>query len=369
MFWKNLVDFSSLITDKPGRNILAMSRYEYRNTYFWEIMDSLTQIVLGAAVGEAVLGKKVGNKAMLYGAIAGTIPDLDILASHFTDTVSALEIHRGFTHSIVFSVLFAPLFGWLVSRYEKYKDYKGWAWLFFWAFITHPILDAHTTWGTQLFWPLDLRLAFKTIFVIDPLYTVPFLVFLILTMFQKRTSKKRRLYNGIGLSWSMAYLALSFVLKGLAFTKFEDALLTQDINYEKIDTRPSPLNTILWNANIEINDAYLLGSYSFFDTQEIVFDSYPKNHHLLGDLIEHDKVKRMIAISEGWYIITEHGGKLYFNDLRFGLLGLEPNSENFVFKFEINVDASGNVNFIEQEKKPDDAKELISNLWERIKGN
>ncbi|HAB26726.1 MAG TPA: metal-dependent hydrolase, partial [Xanthomarina gelatinilytica] len=76
-------------------------------------MDSLTQIVLGAAVGEAVLGKKVGNKAMLYGAIAGTIPDLDILASYVTDTVTALEIHRGFTHSIFFSVFFAPIFGWL----------------------------------------------------------------------------------------------------------------------------------------------------------------------------------------------------------------------------------------------------------------
>ena len=127
-------------------------------------MDSLTQIVLGAAVGEVVMGRKVGNKAMLYGAIAGTIPDLDVLASHFTDTTRALAIHRGFTHSVVFSGLFAPVFGWIVSRYESYKDLKSWTWLFFWAFVTHPLLDAHTTWGTQLFWPLDLRLAFKTIF-------------------------------------------------------------------------------------------------------------------------------------------------------------------------------------------------------------
>ena len=78
-------------------------------------MDSLTQIVLGAAVGEAVLGRKVGNKAMLYGAIAGTIPDLDTFASHFTDVVTATEIHRGFSHSIVFSILAAPLLGMLIS--------------------------------------------------------------------------------------------------------------------------------------------------------------------------------------------------------------------------------------------------------------
>ncbi|WP_225035699.1 metal-dependent hydrolase [Winogradskyella sp. SM1960] len=332
-------------------------------------MDSLTQIVLGAAVGEAVLGKKVGNKAILYGAIAGTIPDLDIFASHFTDTVSALAIHRGFTHSIVFSVLFAPVLGWLVSRYETYKDYKGWAWLFFWALITHPILDAHTTWGTQLFWPIDLRLAFKTIFVIDPLYTFPFLVFLILTMFQKRTSKKRRLYNGIGLTLSTAYLALTFILKDAALTQFKSALHTQNISYNQIDTRPSPLNTILWNANVDTKNAYLLGEYSFFDTKVISFQSYPKNHELLGNLIQNEKVKRMIAISEGWFTISKIDDKLYYNDLRFGLLNLEPQSESFVFKYLIDVDASGNVNFIEQERTQRDGKKLMSALWERLKGN
>ena len=132
------------------------------------------QIVLGAAVGEAVLGRKVGNKAMLYGAIAGTIPDLDVIANYFTDTVTAIEIHRGFTHSIVFAVLFAPVFGWLISKIEKKSPaaWQDWAWLMFWGLFTHPILDAFTTWGTQLFWPFDLRVAFKNIFVIDPLYTL-----------------------------------------------------------------------------------------------------------------------------------------------------------------------------------------------------
>src|SRR5690606_25112512 len=132
-------------------------------------MDSLTQIVLGAAVGEAVLGRKVGNKAMLYGAIAGTIPDLDTFASYFTDTVTAIEIHRGFTHSILFSVLFAPLFGMLISLWEKRAGWRDWSWLMFWGLFTHPLLDSFTTWGTQLFWPVDIKLAFKTIFVIDPL--------------------------------------------------------------------------------------------------------------------------------------------------------------------------------------------------------
>ena len=332
-------------------------------------MDSLTQIILGAAVGEAILGKKIGNKAMLYGAIAGTIPDLDIFSSYFTDTVSALEIHRGFTHSIIFSVLFAPIFAWLVTRYESYKDLKGWSWLFFWAFITHPILDAHTTWGTQLFWPFETRLAFKTIFVIDPLYTLPFLVFLILAMFQKRTSKKRRYYNNLGLIISSGYLGLTFILKDMAFTKFEAALNEQNIVYRQIDTRPSPLNTILWNANIETEDAYLLANYSFFDTQPITFEAYKKDHELLGDLAENEKVKRMITISKGWYTIVKTDQQLLYNDLQFGLLSMEKGAQNFVFQYEIIKDDEGTVLFIEQEKDKRDGKKMMIDLWTRIKGN
>ncbi len=333
-------------------------------------MDSLTQIVLGAAVAEVVLGKKVGNKAMLYGAIAGTIPDLDVLASYFTDTVSALEIHRGFTHSIAFSVIFAPIFGWIVSRYENYKSIIGWSWLFFWAFVTHPLLDAHTTWGTQLFWPFDLRLAFKTIFVVDPIYTLPFLVFLILVMFQKRTSEKRQFYNRTGLLLSTAYLALTFILKWTAFAKFENALQEQNISYQQIDTRPSPLNTILWNANVETETDFLIGNYSFLDTKSIEFVNYPKNHERISHIINDEKMQRMIHISQGWYTITERDNQLYFNDLRFGLLNLEPGSDKFVFQFLIEHDSdTNNLKFTELPKDGRDAKKLMLQLWNRVKGN
>jgi inner membrane protein len=332
-------------------------------------VDSLTQIVLGAAVGEAVLGRKVGNKAMLYGAIAGTIPDLDVIARQFTDTVRALEVHRGFTHSIVFSVVFAPVFGWLVSRYESYKDFKGWSWLFFWAFVTHPLLDAHTTWGTQLFWPFDLRLAFKNIFVIDPLYTLPFLVFLILALRQKRASKKRRKYNTIGLVISSTYLALSIILKGLSFQHFKSALEEQNISYTEIQTRPAPMNTILWSANVEREDEYLMGNYSFLDTQPITFHSHPKNHELLGELVNDENVQRMISISKGWYTISKEDESLYFNDLRFGLLSVEPIGQNFFFKYKMTWNSSGEVIFTEEPKTPEDGKQLLIDLWQRINGN
>ncbi|MDB4291852.1 metal-dependent hydrolase [Maribacter sp.] len=333
-------------------------------------MDSLTQIVLGAAVGEAVLGKKVGNKAMLYGAIAGTIPDLDVLARYFVDTVTATEWHRGFSHSIFFAVLFAPIFGWLIWKInpKSAANWKDWSWLMFWGLFTHPVLDAFTTWGTQLFWPFKTRLAFQNIFVIDPLYTLPFLVFLVLTMFQKRTSTKRRRYSRMGLIISSAYLVLTLILKGFAYKQFTDNLESQGISYTEMDIRPAPFSTVLWTANIDVEDAYLIGNYSFLDSQPVQFTSYPKNRELLGALETNDKVVRLIAIAEGWYTISKENGKLLFNDLRFGLLSLKDDEKRFAFTYELIPTPNG-LEVLETPKTPADATGLLESLWQRILGN
>lgn len=333
-------------------------------------MDSFTQIVLGAAVGEAVLGKKVGNKAMLYGAIAGTIPDLDIFAEYFTDTVTAIELHRGFSHSIVFSVLFAPVFGWIISQIEKKANatWKDWTWLMFWGLFTHPLLDSFTTWGTQLFWPLDISLAFRSIFVIDPLYTLPFFIFLILAMRSKRGTKKRRNYNNLGLTISSAYLLLTLGLKGLSYLKFEQALDEHQVVYNGIETKPSPFNTILWTANVETENSFLIGDYSFFDTQPITFNSYPKNHHLLENLEQYDKVQRLIEITNGWYTVSKKNGEMFLYDLRFGVL--DPNAEDptFVFTYQLREE-NGTLSVEKAERNPEEAKKLVSVLAKRIFGN
>lgn len=333
-------------------------------------MDSLTQIVLGAAVGEAVLGKKVGNKAMLYGAIAGTIPDLDVIARYLTDTVTATEWHRGFSHSIIFSVLFAPFFGWLIWKLNPKKDttWRDWSLLMFWGLFTHAILDTFTTWGTQLFWPLQTRLAFQNIFVIDPLYTVPFLIFLILAMRQKKTSAKRKKYNLTGLIISSAYLLFSLLLKGIAYGKFEDSLKNQSITYKKMDIRPTPFNTILWTANVDTEDSYLIGNYSFFDSESIKFKAYPKNRNLLGDLQSNEKMNRLINIAEGWYTLTENEGKLYFNDLRFGLVSLSSNEEKFAFSYRL-ISKDKDLTVEETPKFQRDAARLFTELWKRMWGN
>lgn len=331
-------------------------------------MDSLTQIVLGAAVGEAVLGRKVGNKAMLYGAIAGTIPDLDTFAGYFTDTVTAIEIHRGVSHSILFAVVVAPILGFLISTYEKLATWKEWSWLMFWCLFTHPILDSFTTWGTQLFWPLDIRLAFKNIFVIDPLYTLPFLIFLIMAMRRKKEDPKRRKYNNLGLIVSSCYLLLTLSLKWFSYEKFQDSLDKQGIFYSEIETKPSPLNSILWTANVKTEDAFLIGDYSLLDDEIVRFKSFPKNHHYLGQLKDHPKVQQLIDITDGWYIMTEKNGELFFNDLRFGQLN--PYAEKTEFAFSYRLDETNGELIVEEvEKDRGDAQEMLADLWTRIQGD
>lgn len=333
-------------------------------------MDSLTQIVLGAAVGEAVLGRKVGNKAILWGAIAGTIPDLDVLTKLFFDSVTSNEMHRGFSHSIVFSLVFAPIFGWLIFKLYKGKEsnWKGWTKLMFWGFVTHPLLDAHTTWGTQLFWPLANKISYKNIFVVDPLYTVPFLLFLIAAMLHKRGTVKRARLNNLGLYVSSAYMILTLVFKWITFNVFENSLKAQNIAYTEIETKPTPMNSILWTANVETKDAYLIGYYSLLDkSKEINYYRFEKNHELLGDLKEHPLIKRLEVLSKGWYTIEKRNGKLYFNDLRFGLMGVNPEETRFVFNYELFFE-NGELKAQETPKNTDEVKPMLIALFERVKG-
>jgi len=333
-------------------------------------LDSLTQIVLGASVGEAILGKKTGDKALLYGAIAGTIPDLDVIFGTLTDTITSVEWHRGFSHSLLFSILLAPILGWLVNKLERKSDlgWMPWTKLFFLGLFTHPLLDVFTSWGTQLLWPFKIRLALNSIFVIDPLYTLPFLVLTVMVLFYKRQSKTRRRLNTAGLLISTMYLLITLIIKCVVTQRFEQALQDQNIAYTQISTRPSPLNTILWNANIDTPDHYLIADYSFFDTQPIRFRSYPKQRHASKALMELPNVKRLIAISKGWYIIEKRNNHWYFNDLRFGLIPRKDGNSVFTFSYRLEL-YNEHIQVTEVSKTKRDAQFLMKTLWQRINGN
>ena len=336
-------------------------------------MDSLTQIVLGASVGEAVLGKKVGNKAILWGAIAGTLPDLDVLLRYFTDEISSTQMHRGFSHSFVFAVLIAPLLGWIAKKIHSNLvdvSFKDWTKLFFWTTVTHPLLDAHTTWGTQFFWPFNYRLAYQNIFVVDPLYTLPFLMFLIIVMTLKKDNPKRSKFNTIGLSVSSTYLLLTLIFKWISFQEFIEGLENQEIEYVEIDTKPSPLNSILWSSLIETDKGYRTAYYSLFDKQEITYSKeFLKNHHLLEPYLEQKVIKQLIDISAGWYRIEEKNGKLLFWDLRFGQMGLDVNNASFLWYYELNIGENGNMTALKRQPKIKNFKLVFKELFNRIKGD
>ena len=336
-------------------------------------MDSLTQIVLGASVGEVVLGKKVGNKAILWGAIAGTLPDLDVLLRYFTDEISSTQMHRGFSHSIVFAVLIAPLLGWIAKKIHfklKEVSFKDWTKLFFWTTVTHPLLDAHTTWGTQFFWPFNYRLAYQNIFVVDPLYTLPFLMFLIIVMTLKKDNPKRSKFNTVGLSLSSTYLLLTLIFKWISFQEFKEGLENQKIEYVEIDTKPSPLNSILWSSLIETDKGYRTAYYSLFDKQEITYSKeFLKNHHLLEPYLEQKVIKQLIDISAGWYRIEEKNGKLLFWDLRFCQMGMDVNNASFLWYYELNIEENGNVSAIKRQPEIKNFKLVFKELLNRITGN
>ncbi|MDE2699638.1 MAG: metal-dependent hydrolase, partial [Gemmatimonadota bacterium] len=137
-------------------------------------MDSVTQIALGAAVGEKVLGKKVGNKAPLWGAALGILPDLDVLGAAFLSGTDQLGFHRWISHSLLFAVGGGLGIGWALSKLHRGANWREWSALAFWAILTHALLDCFTGYGTQLFSPFsNYPVAFGSIFVIDPLYTLP----------------------------------------------------------------------------------------------------------------------------------------------------------------------------------------------------
>jgi len=333
-------------------------------------LDSLTQIILGGAVGEAVLGKKVGNKAVLWGAVGGTIPDLDVIPGKFMDTVSALDIHRGFSHSFVFAIIVAPILGYLLHWLYRKKgeaDWWGWTLMMFMAIFTHPLLDIFTTWGTQFFWPLDWRIALQSIFVIDPLYTVPFLICLLAVLMLKRTSKKRRKWNRLGLIISSSYLLLTLFLKLYVNSKFTAQLAENNISYVNFSSRPTPLNTVLWTFNVEREDAFDIGYYGLFDQKDsLQLRSFPKNDHLLNPYRNNPQVERLVFLTKGQYIIEEIESGIYMHDLRFGLIdGLSEDSRDFAFTYYIRQE-EGEVVITEKEKTFKGTDQALHNLWDRM---
>ncbi|WCO00458.1 metal-dependent hydrolase [Psychroserpens ponticola] len=339
-------------------------------------MDSLTQIVLGAACGEAVLGKKIGNKALLFGAIGGTIPDLDVLVGRwiFNNEIDIMAFHRGFMHSILFSVIAAFVFGWLIFKLYnsgKRKDsttQKNWMWLFFWCLFTHPILDCFTPYGTQLFAPFsNYRVAINNISVVDPLYTIPFLICMIVLMFFNRKTTRRHLWLKLGVGISSVYMAFTLVNKVYINSVYKASLVEAGINYNRFQTQPSILNNVLWYGVAETDSSYQVGFYSLFDASNRVelWNELPKNHDLAPN--SNGDIKTLAWFSNGYYnLIKNEGDTLRYNDLRYPSFD-EKNPNNAVFSFTIKKEGE-RWNALPFDGKPP-SSENLNYFWNRIKGH
>ncbi|WP_299523984.1 metal-dependent hydrolase [Winogradskyella sp.] len=339
-------------------------------------MDSLTQIVLGAACGEAVLGKKIGNKALLFGAVGGTIPDLDTFVGAwlYNNEIDAMLFHRGFMHSILFSVLGAFLFGWLA--YKLYNTGKrldttnqsDWTKLFFWSLFTHVILDSFTPYGTQLFAPFsNYRVALNNIAVADPLYTAPFLICLIVLMFYDRTKSRRRFWLKMGIGISSAYMVLTIFNKMYIDSVFKNTLIDKEINYSRFNTQPAILNNILWYGIAESDESYHIGFYSLLDTSDRFSDwkTIPKIRDLSKD--DFDDIKGLTWFSNNYYNIESlDNGDYLHKDLRYPMV---KTRDGYKAIFNLMLYKDGDrLNMKPFEPGTDDFGFAINALWIRLKG-
>lgn len=352
-------------------------------------MDSLTQITLGAAVGEAALGERVGNRAVLWGAIAGLIPDLDIIPTLFMDEIGRMTVHRGFSHSILFSMLFAPLLGYIIHRIyrrkgEAYRSnsapdlgsrrragFSAWTVLVFLCIITHIILDCFTAYGTQVFLPFsNYRVAFNSISIIDPLYSLPLFIGVIAVLFM-RSPDKRRILNYFGLGISTLYLVFTLGNKIHITDVFEKSLRGQGIAYSRILTVPTLLNNILWLGVAEGESSFHVGYYSILDnSKNIRFLAVKKNHHLIEHIRDEEVIKKLRWFTKGYYSIDKRDGVLLFNNMRYGYIDDDGNSSNFIFSYEISrrEDDRGGL-MIKRNRHVKIRKDAFVRLIDRLIGN
>ena len=295
-------------------------------------MDSLSQIALGAAVGVATMGRRTTVwKAALWGAVAGTLPDLDVLIDH-GDPIRNMVLHRAETHAPFWLTLFSLPFAAGIARlHGEWALWRRW-WLAMWlALVTHPLLDAMTVYGTQLALPFsDHPYGVGSIFIIDPLYTLPLLAGTGWAL-ATRGNGRGLAANAAGLLLSTAYLGWSFAAQQHVERVARAALATQGIVAERVLVTPTAFNTVLWRVVAVSGEHFHEGFHSLLDGPPgMQFDRFDRGTTALaGDLQGLDGAQRITAFSKGFYKLEQRGDRMLISDLR---MGQEP---TYVFTFAV----------------------------------
>lgn len=307
-------------------------------------MDSITQFVLGAAIGEVSAGKKAGNKALWWGGIAGTIPDLDVILKPAYTELEYLAVHRGFSHSLLFAFLTAPLIAWLVYRLHRrttMASYRDWLLLFFLGIFTHPLLDAFTLYGTQLFLPFsNFRVAFNTISIVDPAYTLPLLVSCIVAV---RCRRRRSLRSHAAARWglwiSTCYLGCTAMNKWYLEGIFDKNMKAQQIVPTHCMSNPVLFTNLLWCSVARDEKNCYIGYYSILQgNQHVKYEAFSIQDSLSAQVADQHGLDILRWFSKGYYVLEQQQDTLCFYDVRFGKSNLEPvksYEKTFVFYFKI----------------------------------
>ncbi len=326
-------------------------------------MDSLSQLALGAAVGVAVMGRRTASwKAAAWGAVAGTLPDLDVFIDH-GDPIRNMVLHRGETHALFWLTLFSLPFAAAVARLQaQWALWRRW-WLALWlALVTHPLLDAMTVYGTQLGLPFTNHpYGVGSVFIIDPLYTLPLLLGTATTL---ATTRLRP--NLLGLALGTAYLGWGVAAQQHVSNVARSALTRQGIAAERVLVTPTAFNSIAWRVVVMQRERYLEGFYSLHARERsIASDRFERGAALEPQLQDVEGYRRIAAFSRGFYALRQDGTRLLITDLR---MGQEP---TYTFRFAIAEHASPiqPLGVAQQVGARPDLGRFLPWLWRRIGGD
>ncbi|MCP4138073.1 MAG: metal-dependent hydrolase [bacterium] len=302
-------------------------------------MDPLTHAALGAALGKVLPREKKDNKAVIWGAVVSILPDLDVIPGFINNNISSLIIHRGPTHSLLLTILAAPILAYLINRIHKNKSgsqLKQWTILVLSCLLVHILLDCLTSYGTQLFYPFsNLRVTLDIISVVDPLFTVPLLLALICSFLFRKIYKKSYRFAGAGLLVCMLYLGFAVTNSFRAAAVFEEFLQKKNIQYSRLLTNPTILNNVLWQGVVEQKDQYLVGLYSFMDSSpDINFVTIPKNRAIIKEIRDRESINKLVWFSNNYFVMSKEEGTIMFNDLRFGI---SPKKETILFNYTFKL--------------------------------
>lgn len=238
-------------------------------------MDPLSQAVLGASLSQSSVKDKTKLvSALVIGALAGMAPDLDVLIRSTEDPLLFLEFHRQFTHSLIFIPFGALLCSFVFYQFAKSKLSFLQVYTFsLLGYATHGLLDACTSYGTQLFWPFsNERVAWNVVSIIDPLFTIPILILILIALVKKNVLYAR---------FSFVYAVIFLSLGALQYQRAENAvnMLAQQRGHhiERVHIKPSFGNRHLWKLIYEHNGYYYVDAVKLlWDTEYITGSSIQK---------------------------------------------------------------------------------------------